>query len=130
MSDQIPYLSDEELQKLIADAEQETAVKAPDDLEEKVIARIESREKKKTVEFARYCARVAFGVAAAIALLCIVPNLPKAEVVKPVAESVFMEKEIPTRDQVIGDRKILTREEVLSGAERPNLIDELKSYFD
>ena len=31
MSDQIPYLSDEELQKLIADAEQETAVKAPDD---------------------------------------------------------------------------------------------------
>ena len=99
-------------------------------LEEKVIARIESREKKKTVEFARYCVRVAFGVAAAIALLCIVPNLPKAEVVKPVAESVFMEKEIPTRDQVIGDRKILSREEVLSGAERPNLIDELKSYFD
>ncbi len=130
MSDQIPYLSDEELQKLMADAERDTAVKAPDDLEEKVIARIESREKKKTVEFARYCVRVAFGVAAAIALLCIVPNLPKATFMKPVAEPVLIEKEIPTRDQVIGDRKIPTREEALAGVNEPSLIDELKSYFD
>ena len=129
MSDQIPYLSDEELQKLIADAEQ-TTVKAPDDLENKVIARIESRERKKTVEFAWYCARVAFGVAAAIALICLVPSLPRANNVDFTMTPVRQEKEIPTREEVLGEIEIKTREEVLSSDKDRRLLDEIYNYFD
>ena len=130
MRDQIPYLSDEELQKLIAGTEAETCVKAPDDLEEKVIARIESRERKKTVDFATYCLRVGFGVAAAIALLSIVPFIPARQVTPPARETVVSEKEIPTREEVLGSRQKLTREEVLRGEKEPTLIDEIKDYFD
>ena len=130
MRDQISYLSDEELQKLIAGAEAETNVKAPDDLEEKVIARIESRQRKKTVDFATYCLRVGFGVAAAIALLTIVPFIPARQITPPARETVVTEKEIPARETVIGGKSTLTREEVLKGEKEPNLIDEIKDYFD
>ncbi len=130
MSDQIPYLSDEELQKLIEGAEAETEIKAPDDLESKVIARIESRERKKTVDFATYCLRVGFGVAAAIALLTIVPFIPERQVTLPAMDDVTVAKEIPTREEVLGGRSTLTREEVLRGEKEPGLIDEIKKYFD
>ncbi len=130
MSDQIPYLSDEELQKLIAGAEAEANIKAPDDLEDKVIARIESSERKKTVDFATYCLRVGFGVAAAIALLTIVPLIPERQVTFPARDAVVLEKDIPTRQDVLGDKTILTKEEVLNGEKEPGLIDEIKNYFD
>ena len=130
MSDQIPYLSDEELQKLIEGAEAETDVKAPDDLEDKVIARIESRERRKTVDFTTYCLRVGFGVAAAIALLTIVPFIPQRQVTPPAMDDVTVAKEIPTREEVLGSKTALTREEVLRGEKEPGLIDEIMKYFD
>jgi hypothetical protein len=130
MSDQIPYLSDEELEKLIAGAEAETIIKAPDDLEDKVIARIESSERKKTVDFATYCLRVGFGVAAAIALLTIVPSVPERQFELPTKDTVLVEKEIPTREEVLGNKTVLSKEEVLNGEKEPRLIDEIKNYFD
>ena len=130
MSDQIPYLSDEELQKLMAEAELETSVRAPEDLEEKVIARIESRECKKTIDFAGYCARVAFGVAAAIALLCLAPSIPEGKVTDVIVVVTPPEKEIPTREEVLGNKTIKTREEALSGNNAEKLVNQIISYFE
>ena len=130
MSDNIPYLSDDELQMLMADVEAEAPVKAPDDLEEKVIARIVSRERKKTVDFTTYCLRVGFGVAAAIALLCIVPFIPERQVSEPVLNILNTEREIPTRDEVLAGKTVKSREEVLGELDQPGLYEQLKSYFD
>lgn len=133
MSDQIPYLSDEEIQKLMASVEAEAPVKAPDDLEEKVIARIVSRERKKTVDFTRYCLRVGFGVAAAIALLCLVPFVSDGKIMhsvlpKELAESTgLLADGIPSRDEVLGTG-VKSKEEVLKGLNEPSLFEELKSY--
>ena len=130
MSDQIPYLSDDELQAIMAEAELETTVRAPEDLEEKVIARIESTERKKTIDFAGYCARVAFGVAAAIVLLCLVPSIPEGKVTDMIVVAAPYEKDIPTREEVLGNRSIKTREEVLKEANGPSLFDEIIGYFE
>ena len=130
MSDKTPYLNDEELLKLIADAEAEVTVKAPDDLEEKVIARIESTERKKTIDFVGYCARVAFGVAAAIALICLAPSIPEGKVTDVIVVVAPYEKEIPTREEVLGNKMIKTREEALSGTNAEKLVNEIIRYFE
>ena len=82
------------------------------------------------MDFATYCLRVGFGVAAAIALLTIVPFIPARQITPPARETVVTEKEIPARETVIGGKSTLTREEVLKGEKEPNLIDEIKDYFD
>ena len=133
MSDQIPYLSDEELEKLMADAEAESMIKAPDDLEEKVIARIVRTERKKTVDFASYCLRVGFGVAAAIAFLCIVPSISRQGVTGTtgISETIeISEKEIPTKDEVLKGKEVKTKEEVLNSLNKPSPYDQLRSYFE
>ena len=133
MSDQIPYLSDEELQKLMASVEAEAPVKAPDDLEEKVIARIVSRERKKTVDFTRYCLRVGFAVAAAVALLCIVPFVSGDHFGKTVAEvgsAALLTETIPTKAEVLKSQTIQTKEEVLKGLNQPTMFEEFKKYVD
>lgn len=133
MSDQIPYLSDEELQKLMASVEAEAPVKAPDDLEEKVIARIVSRERKKTVDFTRYCLRVGFGVAAAVALLCIVPFAsgnhfdPSVEMA---GNAALFTEVIPTKAEVLKHGADQTKEEVLKGLNQPTMFEEIKNYVD
>ncbi|MCR5556171.1 MAG: hypothetical protein K6F75_01245 [Butyrivibrio sp.] len=133
MSDQIPYLSDEELQKLMASVEAEPPVKAPDDLEEKVIARIVSRERKKTVDFTRYCMRVGFAVAAAVALLCIVPFVSEDNFGKTVAgggNAALLTETIPTKAEVIKSQAAQTKEEVLKGLYKPTVYEALKNYVD
>ena len=127
MSDQIPYLSDEELQKLMADAEEESTIKAPDDLEDKVIARIVSIERKKTISFTGYCARVGFGVAAAIALLCIAPFASGNRVIET---NTFFTREIPTKDEVLKGKEAKTKEEVLNSLKQPSPYEQLRSYFE
>ena len=130
MSDQIPYLSDEELEKLIAGVENEPQVTAPDDLEDKVIARIVSNERKKTISFAGYCLRVGFGVAAAVALLCVVPFISQRQIIESLQETALLEKEIPTKEEVLKGRASKTKEEALQEANQPSLFEELKDYID
>ena len=130
MSDQIPYLSDEELEKLIAGVEKEPMVSAPDHMDEKVIARITSIERKKTISFAGYCLRVGFGVAAAVALLCVVPFISQRQIIEPLLGTALLEKEIPTKKEVLKGRDARTKEEVLLEANQPSLFEEIKNYFD
>lgn len=138
MSDKIHYLSDEELNNLIGSVESEPLIKAPANLDRKVIAVIESGERKKTVDFYKYCARVGFAVAAAIALICIVPYIPEFKVELPQHESVVASSKAPSREEVLLSKEIKTREEVLNGDKRTGYFEEteeliytkLNSLFD
>lgn len=127
MSDKIHYLSDEELNKLMADVEAEGLYEAPADLEDKVIYTLVERQKKKNLSFAAYCMRVGFGVAAAILLLLIVPSTPTYV---PEKTYVPQEKSIPSRDEVLGSmEKSPTKEEVISAREK-SYFEEAKQYLD
>jgi hypothetical protein len=99
----IPYLSDDELDKLIMDVEEKELVQAPAGIERNVLSFIEYKKRRKTIEFSKYCVRVAFAVAAAIALVCIVPFIPDTK------------KQIPTREETVLAENVISREEVLEG---------------
>jgi hypothetical protein len=127
MSDKIHYLSDEELNKLMADVEADGLYEAPADIEDKVIYTLVERQKKKNLSFAAYCMRVGFGVAAAILLLLIVPSIPTY-----VPDESYQRQEIavPSREEVLGERdKVPSKEEVIAERDK-TYFNEAKQYFD
>ena len=84
------YLSDEELKELMSDAEADI-LPAPPELTEKIIKAIQTevlpdkKGKTKTVkskkqEYIAYCFRVSTIVAAAVAFIFIMPNLPEFQI--------------------------------------------------
>ena len=131
MSDKIHYLSDEELNSLIGDVESEKLIEAPANLDQKVIAVISSAERRKTVDFYKYCARVGFAVAAAIALICIVPYIPSSKVEMPALADSFASEEIPSREEVLFSKEIKSKEEVLSKENRQSFIEsQITNWFE
>lgn len=77
MKTDIPYLSDEELLKLIAETEEEL-VMAPPDLAPGVMRSIRASGKspqEREQEFRRYCIRIMASMAAAIVLVFAMPSL-------------------------------------------------------
>ena len=81
------YLSDEELQKLISDIELNDMVEAPANISGKVLEAIDSsietesknkvqNKKRKIIEYRLYKFKVASAVAAAIAVMFLVPHSP------------------------------------------------------
>lgn len=65
------YLTDDELVQLMTEVETEDLVAAPPDLMENVCSCLESNSKK---EYRRYCFRVWTSVAAAVALVFLIPR--------------------------------------------------------
>lgn len=95
------YLTDEALTALILEVEEKEFVSAPPEFVLDVMAKItKAEEKRKTVEFRRYCIRVLGSVAAAIALLFWMPDIEPKKI-----------DELPSRQELIG--KTITREEAL-----------------
>ena len=86
MSENLDYLSDEELLRLIDCAEGDGLLSAPHDLKENVLTEIPRLEVRQTnrknakKQFYRYCARVALGCAASLAIL--VSSGPVSKLVK------------------------------------------------
>ena len=101
MSVENKYLTDEALTALILEVEEKEFVSAPPEFVLDVMAKItKAEEKRKTVEFRRYCIRVLGSVAAAIALLFWMPDIEPKKI-----------DELPSRQELIG--KTITREEAL-----------------
>ncbi len=88
----IPYLSDDELDKLIMDIEGKEQVQAPAGIERNVLSFIEFKKRRKTAEFGMYCLRVGFAVAAAIALVCIAPSISDSGVKMSPREEIVFER--------------------------------------
>ena len=109
----IPYLSDDELGKLIMDVEEKELVQAPAGIERNVISFIEYKKRRRTLEFGKYCLRVGCAVAAAIALVCIVPFIPETQGRIPSREDTLSERKVISREVVLEKRSDRTKEEVL-----------------
>jgi len=95
------YLSDDELQRLIAEVEADGMLRAPSYLKAEIFSKLDSgagRRKRasKGWRLFTYSAKVAFGAAAAIAMLWIVPSdllhngtwMEQAEAVRDVGEEM------------------------------------------
>lgn len=96
------YLSDEELDLLIFEIEQNELVSTPPGFADEILTRIgkQQEQENKRIEFRRYCLRVITSVAAAVALVFFMPEAEMAEA-----------RSIPEREAVVG--KVITREKAL-----------------
>lgn len=140
------YLTDEELELLISETEDDL-VPAPPEMADRIAdiiwkeawvkesgvaeeTRSKTAQNKKTGkrrEFAAYCFRVAMSVAAAIAFMCIVPNLPgfdeysvEPEVQEYADKEAYLKENgseprqevyttYPTREDVLNDKSLMQR---------------------
>ena len=98
------YLSDEELEAFITDIEENDLVLAPPELLNQILHTIELSEscikpitsfemqRKKTIEFRKYCLQVITSVAAAIVLVFLLPNYKYHQQQQP---KKFFENHLP-----------------------------------
>lgn len=144
MSEKLNYISDEELERLIFQVEQDELVAAPPDLMESILEAAKNSgvqeelstakvvllpavERKK--EFRVYCFRVITSVAAAVALVFLLPELTnrmnvngvpipepveKSVVVGTVPDRAEVAKTVPDRASVVGIQITPSKEEVLN----------------
>ena len=125
----IPYLSDDELSKLIMDVEGKELVQAPAGIERKVLSFVEHKKRRKTVEFSTYCLRVAFAVAAAIAIVCIVPFIPETKAGIPSREEAVLTRNVVSREEVLSSRPAPTKEEVLQKNSNTGHLEETEAFI-
>ena len=108
------YLSDEELEQLILEIEQEELVPAPPDLMESILARAEKGSKESKVrEFRAYCLRVVMSVAAALLMVFTLPGLMDTQLSDRIPEQEVstqeMPKEIPTKEETLSETGIFRK---------------------
>lgn len=140
------YLTDEELELLISEVEGDL-VPAPPEMADKIMGLMREAPQLKEVEavseakrepgqskkiskkraFAAYCFRVTMSVAAAIAFMCILPNLPgfdeygvESEVQEYADKEAYLKENgseprqevytaYPTREEVLNDKSLMQR---------------------
>lgn len=110
------YLSDDKLQQLILEVEQNELVEAPPDLIDNIMESMESERRNdiqalktenipnsKVKEFRRYCFRVVTSVAAAVLIIFVQPELQNTQL-----------SDVPARQELIAPAKYANKEEALS----------------
>lgn len=122
MTDKLNYISDEELEQLIYQVEQDELVTAPPDLAKSIVAAACKKE------FYAYCFRVVTSVAAAVALVFLLPEMTdwmgrqgsgtqirydKQTVVGTIPSQKDVVKQVPEKKVVVADKVTPTKEEVL-----------------
>ncbi len=121
------YLSEEELEALVADIEEHDLVQAPPDLLNQILYTIEESisfenntsllekdlfyiQRNKTREFRKYCIQVITSIAAAIVLVFLLPT------------SMQMQKSelpsIPSKDIILAKQTVKTKSDVLENNSR------------
>lgn len=117
------YLSDEELQKLISDVELNDIVQAPVHLQEKVLdavsaadraGNVAKNKKQKIIEYRLYSLKVALAVAAAIAVMFIVPYVPVAYRDIDLMEKIGSQRDASFRDSSFRDEILEKKENIKS----------------
>ena len=138
MEEKLNYISDEELERLICRVEQKELVAAPPDLMESILTAAKVNKQVKSValrkkEFYAYCFRVITSVAAAVALVFLLPQLSgylepmthkpgqyetvsREDVVAatPAREDVILNTDTPTKAEVVASKPQPSKEEVLN----------------
>lgn len=144
MIEKLNYISDDELEQLICRVEQEELVTAPPDMMESILEAVEQEEKAepqpvavsrgknlaaRKKEFRAYCFRVVTSVAAAIALVFLLPDLTegmnfggmpvaepvnKSDVIETVPVQAEVVKVVPDKAAVVAVKPTPSKEEVLN----------------
>lgn len=129
MSENRTYLNDEELAKLINNAE-EDGVEAPASLEKMVLGRIENAEQNKKIAYRRYCFKVGIGLACAVAMLFVAPSDDNAIIVQnqiAVDKQDYIAQNSQTREEVISQFSgVRSRDEVLG---RKSIAEQFSDYI-
>ena len=125
----IPYLTDDELNKLIMDVEEKELVQAPTGIEKNVLSFVEYKRRKRTLEFGKYCLRVGCAVAAAIALVCIVPFIPETQARIPSREDTLSGRNVISREAVLEKRPGRSKEEVLKEHSGNSYLEETEIFI-
>ena len=128
------YLSDEELESLVADIETHDLVQAPPDLLNQILHKIDESnsslifaesknsssymQRNKTIEFRKYCFQVITSIAAAIILIFL---LPTSMIQK--AEAPFL----PSKDIILAKQTVKTKSDVLKDNSRNKV--QLENFF-
>ena len=134
IKDKISYLSEDELDKLIADIESEPLADAPAYIDKKILSIIRSNERKKTISFSQYCARVMIGVAVAIFFVCTVPFVPDLR--SAVISEAYNTEEgsLVSKEDVLSKRSVKTKAEVLDEINGPGYLEKteisIRSHID
>ncbi|WP_029233217.1 hypothetical protein [Butyrivibrio sp. VCB2006] len=126
MSKDYEYLSDKELESLIASVEAEGPIKAPEDFEDTVMSNIVDIEKlrklkavkgsrpdnRNVLDYSIYCLKVFGSIAAAILIMVMVPFVKDGEN-PPNREEVLAETYVAPREEVISSGNVKSRDEAL-----------------
>ena len=104
------YLSDEELDLLIFEIEQNELISTPPGFADEILTRIgkQQEQENKRIEFRRYCLRVISSVAAAVALVFFIPEAEMAEA-RSIPERQAMVGEIISREKALDDTGMITK---------------------
>ena len=139
MTEKLNYISDEELERLINQVEQEELVAAPPDLMESILEAVDSAgepeaklvavQAARKKEFRGYCFRVITSAAAALALVFLLPELTKgmkltgaqmpeyadkSTVVGTIPVRAEVVKSVPDKATVVVTKPAPSKEEVLN----------------
>ena len=140
MTENVNYISDDELERLICQVEESELVTAPPDLMENILEAAELMDKppakvtavpaaSRKKEFYAYCFRVITSVAAAVALVFLLPDLTnrmsingiysqehvdKWDVVGTVPVQEEVVKNVPDKAAVVDTKPTPSKEEVLN----------------
>lgn len=112
------YMSDEELELLIADVEQNELVAAPPDMLEKILEHIEEdgasvpqdvKSGNNLREFRKYCFKVCASVAAAVILIFALPEISDNPTMQESEQERFiMESRYATKEEALNDQGYFT----------------------
>ncbi len=105
------YLSDEELELLIADVEQKELVLAPPDMLEEILKRVDlvTKPKSNIREFRMYCLKVCASVAAAVILVFALPSMSEnLTLQEPERECSGKESRFATREEFLNNQGYFT----------------------
>ena len=138
MTEKLKYISDEELERLITQVEQNDLVTAPPDLMENILVAAGMDREQETVvqktvtrkkEFYAYCFRVITSVAAAVALMFLLPELElrlkgqEQNSSPDFAQTVYRQENlsqeqrvasVPSKEEVLATKITPSKEEVLN----------------
>ena len=122
------YLSDEELNKLIDEIEQEGETVAPYSIEETVLSYLDKKREKKTtkISYYVYCMKVSVSIAAAILMMVLLPYFKNNGTSLPSKKDVMEQEASISKEELLSREVISSREEALNKRTEKDRIEEMK----
>ena len=127
------YLSDEELNALIAETESEGLVQAPKGLHAEVMKKIDRNparsQKERKADFYKFTYKVALSVAAALLLMALLPRTIDTRKPVPTKEEVLRERTETNEIHIIPQKPKPTKEEIQKDLDKKDLITTIEDYI-